>query len=237
MDGGHSILLSYAAIKVITDRYSPEIIILEFTPSNIVRYAGDYDRLEILLPYYRAYPGIRDIIQLRGPLEKYKLLSAIYPFNSNIIDIIRFNTTGFAGRILDYNGYVPLKEKRMKTGKQKTTSGVATQSVVDTNKVNALKNIIRICREKNISLFIFNSPTYHNVNEIQSPPSPEAELALEIILKNKVNYVDFSSDPLYAGHLDWYRDQLHLNENGASKYSQQIGELINKNKTAITDLH
>ena len=110
LDGGHSIILPDAELKVITERYSPKIVILEFSPTGIVHYDGDYDRLSVLLPYYQDYPEIRSFLQLRGPFEKIKLMSSIYPFNSDIINIIGFNTNTRAARRHDFEGYIPLNE-------------------------------------------------------------------------------------------------------------------------------
>ena len=229
-DGGHSILLPYAQMKVITERYSPKIIILEFHPNSIVHYPNDYDRLSILLPYYKEYPELRPFILLRSPLERVKLMSAIYPFNSklntNLMNIIRFYTSMPAIKKQDYEGYIPIKDKVMNIGMLKPEPEIATQSVVDPNMVNALKNIIRLCKEKNISLFIVSSPTFHTVNEKQSPPSSASKLSLEIIRKENATYLDFSYDPLFIGKLEWFVDQNHLNDKGAKLFTSMLAERL-----------
>jgi len=225
-DGGHCIIFPYAQIKIITERYSPKIIILEF--SGVFNYPGAYDRLSILLPYYKEYPEIRSLIQLRSRFERIKLISSIYPFNSNVIDIIRFHTNIPE----DFDGYIPLK-KMLNIDLLKPEPEIVRKSeiktqVADTNMVNALENIIRICKRKNISLFIIISPTFHSVNEKQGPLSPAAELALDIIHRNQVNYLDFSSDPVFAGHSEWFADIFHLNEEGAKVFSNMVTDSITK---------
>jgi len=223
-DGGHSILMQYAQILAILDRYSPKIIVLEFSPNTIVRYPGDYDRLSILLPYYAEYPQLRPIILLKSPYERVKLLSAIYPYNSNVINIVRFNIDFFAAREKDFDGYIPLEGEMsyvmLKPDQEKPVNKKHT--VVDSNKVDALKKIISICREKDISLFIISSPIFHTVIEKQIPRSSVAEISLEILRLNKVNYIDFSSDPTFAGHFEWFKDIAHLNENGAKVFSNMV---------------
>lgn len=228
-NGGHSILLQYAQIKILTERYSPKMIILDFHPDRIAEVPGDYDRLSILLPYYKEYPELRPLILLRSPYEKIKLMSAIYPFNSNIIDIIRYNTNTRAARRLDFEGYVPL-EGVMNVNMLKPGTGSTTQPVptADTNMINALENIISLCKEKNIPLFIISSPLFHTVNEKPNPPSPAAKLSLEIINRNKVNYIDFSFDPKFAGHLEWFYDIQHINTEGSKIYSNMIADTLRK---------
>jgi hypothetical protein len=237
IDGGHSILLPYAQIKVITERYLPKIIILEFKPTGVVHYEGDYDRLSVLLPYYDEYPELRKLILLRSPAEKIKLFSAIYPFNSDIIDILRFNTNYRSITKYDFNGYIPLKSDALNIGKSKTQPQKQVQSIVDTNMIIALKNIISLCKEKNITLYILNSPSFHNLNEIQSPPSPIAKMTLDIIYQNKVNFLDFSFDTNFIGKVDLFKDMEHLNDKGATKYSLIIADILKKNNAGKTNLH
>lgn len=225
-DGGHSIIFPYAQIKIITERYTPKIIILEF--SGVNNFPGAYDRLSILLPYYKEYPEIRSLVQLRSPFEKIKLASSIYPFNSNVIDIIRFHTNIPD----DFDGYIPLK-KMLNIDLLKPEPEIVRQSeiraqVADSNMVNALKNIISLCKNKNISLFIITSPNFHQVNDKQSPQSPATEIALDIIHRNQVNYFDFSFDPVFAGHSEWFADKVHLNEEGAKVFSNMVTDSIRK---------
>jgi hypothetical protein len=226
-DGGHCILLSYAQIKVITERYSPKIIIVELSPDGITHYERDYERLSILLPYYKEYPEIRPLILLRSIVEKIKLISAIYPFNSDIINIIRYNTNTHAARKQDIEGFIPL-EGVMSADILRSVNKIEAQPVpvVDTNMVNALKNIIRLCKAKSISLFIINSPDFHTLNEKQVPPSSAAQLTLEIIRRNNVNYIDFSFDSAFAGHREWFKDRGHLNNDGAKIFSTLLARKI-----------
>jgi hypothetical protein len=223
-DGGHSILLSYAQIKVITERYSPKIIILEFHPDNIVHYPGDYDRLSILLPYYNKYPDLRPIIKLRSPYERVKLILATYPFNSNIINIIKFNINTYADGRNDIEGYVPLKGKIVKIETLKTEPEALSEP--DTNKIIALKKIISLCKEKEIALFIITSPVYHSINDIRPAKSLAATKVYEILNHEKVFYYDFSFNSTFIGHMEWFKDKAHLNDDGAKIFTSYLAEMI-----------
>ena len=82
---------------------------------------------------------------------------------------------------------------------------------------------------KNISLFVVSSPIFHTINEKQSPPSSAAELSLEIIHHEKINYHDFSYDPVFARRIDLFMDKVHLNAKGATLFYEMIAGWI-KNK-------
>lgn len=225
-DGGHSIIMQYAQIKAITKRYSPKIILLDFYPNSIVRYPGDYDRLSILLPYYSVYPDLRPLIQLRGPYEKIKLLSAIYPFNSNVINIIRFNTSTRAARKRDFEGYIPLPGTIMNDDVLKQKAVNVLQSDVDSNMVSALKNIISLCKEKNISLIIVSSPIFPTQDERKLSSTRSAKLSLTIMSRENIKYHDCTFDPIFAGRKDLFKDKFHLNEKGATIFSEEMAEWI-----------
>jgi hypothetical protein len=232
IDGGVSLIMSYAIIKVITKRYSPKIIFLEYNADHTLG-PGFYDKLSILLPYYDEYPEIRPIVLLRGPYERIKLMSAIYPFNSNILSIIRFNSNTLAAKKQGFNGFVPCKndppdieflKKEIKMEKEEINNSKA-----DTNVLIALKNIIQICQEKNILLFIVNSPFFHLADEEQIPPSESTKLSFDIMNQNKVNYLDFSYDTTYKNHLEWFNDRIHLSEDGAKVFSNRLMHIVKNN--------
>ena len=229
-DGGHSILLSFAQIKIVLERYSPKIIILEFSLSGIGYYSGLYDRLSILLPYYRKYPELRPLIQLKSPFESTKLLSWIYPFNSNLINIIRFNTNYHKERKQDYDGYVPLKGRCTIDMLKSMHQGVAP-SIVDNNLVNALENIIYLCKAKGVMLFIVNSPWFTSINERKIPLSTTEKMTLQIINRNQVNHMNFSSDSTFIGHFELFDDLAHLNDDGAKKFSNMLVDSLKSRKT------
>ena len=230
-DGGHSILLQYAQIKILTERYSPKIIILEFDPENIIFNSSAYDKLSILLPYYTEYPVLQNTILLRGPFENIKLFSAIYPFNSNLINIIRYNTKGTYAIKKDFNGYIPLTQV-MTIDNYKPETDKPQFKVVDTNMVNALKSIIEICKEKEITLLIVNSPVYHTIHKAHSGITTVANVSLEIMKQENVKFLDFSTDTAFAGNIFLFKDNGHLNIVGATKFTSKIANWIkNRRKT------
>jgi hypothetical protein len=234
VDGGHSIILPYAQIKVITKRYLPKVIIIELDPNQLVHYLQDYDRLSILLPYYAEFPELRSVIEIRGPFEKVKLLSAIYPFNSGIINSIRLFLNIKTENIKDYNGYFPILNREMNASMGKGESEYSTNAIIDSNMVDALKSIICICKEKNITLIVVNSPIYHDTNYVKRTLTPAGRLALDILNQNKIKYYDFTYDTTFSGHMEWFADINHLNEHGAKIFTNLVADkIINDNTSAF----
>jgi lysophospholipase L1-like esterase len=169
---------------------------------------------------------------LRGPFEKIKLLSAIYPYNSNILNIIGFNTKAAVLRN-SFDGFVPLNEI-MNENMLKEDPPVINQiipgknSAVDPNMISSLENIIHICKDKNINLFIVNSPVFHKINEINDQFPEITKISMNIIHYNNVNFWDFSDDPAFAGHIELFADKAHLNATGAKIFSNMVVARLSK---------
>jgi hypothetical protein len=128
--------------------------------------------------------------------------------------------------IQDYDGYVPIKDGVMTAGMAKAEPGFVTNSIIDTNMVDALKGIIRICKEKNITLYVVNSPIYHGINDAKRSLTPAGKLAIDILKENNVKYYDFTYDTAFAGHMEWFGDVNHLNDNGAKIFTNLVADKI-----------
>lgn len=234
-DGGHSILLPDAQLKIILKRYTPKIVLLEFEPCSVKLYNGDYERLSILLPYLEKYPELLPLIIQRSPFERIKLISAIYPFNSHIINLIRFNTNTHSARKRDNEGYVPLTGKELNFDLINKSSNLLqnendVNQIADTNKLNALKNIIYLCQQHYIKLIIINSPVFHYKNDKPWEISLACKQALKILQDEKVEFLDFTRDPDFADRLDLFADVGHLNDKGAKVFTSKLSCLIKNNE-------
>ena len=133
------------------------MIILDIRPEDLAYNAYEYDRLSLLLPYYQTHPETAEIVNLKGPFEKIKLVSAIYPYNSMIFRIVMGNLEYNKKREMDDNGYVPffhtMQYERIDT----------LQSAIlpaDEHKIDALSDIISVCQQKNIDLIFVFSPLW-----------------------------------------------------------------------------
>jgi hypothetical protein len=105
--GGAFIEYHEAVLEAVLTRYSPRLIVLDFSSNEFRKDKKRLQALSLLLPYYRHHPEIRAIIQSRGLTERLKMASHIYPFNSEIIHQILWNIFYDAGYI---QLKVPIKE-------------------------------------------------------------------------------------------------------------------------------
>jgi hypothetical protein len=187
---------------------------LDIVPDELQISDESYDRLAFLEPYYKSHEEIRPIVELRGPFERYKLLSSVYPFNSDLVLI--------AGGNLDY-----IKEKYSDQEGYKPEVGTWTKSIrtinphtypIDSKKLLYYKLFIQDCKKAGIKLFLAYSPTYGKFTN----PDYTVSILKKVAEDEKLGFADFSNNTAFINHPELYRDPLHLNGNGAEIYTPMI---------------
>ena len=101
---GNGTFYQLALLKTILKRYTPKIIVFDYS-SVFVKGAEEYDQMASLLPYYRTHKEIQPLVEMKSPFEKIKLLSEIYPFNSQLLTISVGNLKMNKKRVADDKGY------------------------------------------------------------------------------------------------------------------------------------
>jgi hypothetical protein len=215
---GNFLLYNYAVFKTIVKRFTPKIVIFDINPEELYYDAESYERLSSLLPYYRNHPEIRDIVNMKSPFEKFKLISSIYPFNSSFLTIVIGNMEENKQRKSERKGYIPLYNLLIDTT-LKTTQTL--EGTIDINKVNAIKDIMKYCLNHNINLVFIQSPIYGIVE------SPKTINTIEQMAKmNHVIFWNFSNDADFLSTPKYFQDQFHLNEIGANWFSKIVVKKI-----------
>jgi hypothetical protein len=216
---GNPVFYHYAVLKCILKRYTPKIIVMDFTGEEFRKDQQSYDRMASLLPYYKKHPEIRSIIELRSPYEKIKLLSSIYPYNSAMFTIAVGNAEFNKKRRGDIKGYVPL------TGvwnEPIITDNTQSHYEVDSNKVNAYTSFIKDCINAGTRLYIVCSPYYFKTTQTDI----SFALARDIAEKNKIPFFNFFKDSAFTSNHTLFSDMVHLNDDGARVFSNKVIDRI-----------
>ena len=223
---GEPIFYYYGLLTGILKRYAPRIIILDVENSVFRKIQDSYDRLSILLPFYKTHPEMRSVIEIKSKFEKLKLQSKIYPFNSMLFKIAIGNTEFNKKRSEDIKGYVPL------TGALdeaiRTVDLSRNTYSIDSNKVKFLRAFIKDCQNANIKLYLVCSPYFmHTVGTDSS-----MVIAKEIAKENNIDFIDYSKDEIFLGNSKLFDDTVHVNVTGSEIFSNKLADTIlfkNKN--------
>lgn len=216
---GEPVFYHYAILKGVLKRYKPTMVLLSFDAGNFSKNQESYDRLSVLLPYYSNHPEIRSIVALKGPFEKLKLLSNIYPYNSLLLSTISGNMEGSKIKYYHSNGFVPL-EKTFKGPLQ--TFDYTKEAELDTAKINIFKSFLQDCINSNIQLFIFCPP--YMINPIGTDHSIIA--GKRIAEEYHIKFFDYSRDTFFTNKSHLFADFRHLNNSGVELFSYSVGERI-----------
>jgi hypothetical protein len=214
---GTGIFYHKAVLKSVLKRYSPKVIILDYVGS-FAKSENEYDKLSSLLPYYKTHKEIQEIVELKGPYERIKLMSEIYPYNSEILTIAIGNLEINKKRKPDNKGYIPLYKKW-----QAKIDSIDTFSTyeIDSNMIEAFKDFLNIAKKSGANFFVVYSPVFQKIKKKQ-----EIEICKDMCNKENIIFWDFSNDTLFLNNSHFFQDVLHLNHNGANVFSNLIVKKI-----------
>jgi hypothetical protein len=213
---GQFIFYQTALLKSLLSRHTPKQIILDFAGTFEFRQK-DYDGLSSLLPYYSSHKELRDIVLMKSPFERCKLLSQIYPFNSLLTTIIvgnlKYNKTRPNNKNA-YNGYVPLSGS---WNNELDSIDTSAKYNIDTNKYDIFEEFITIVKQNNIPLLVVYSPVYYLYDFKYSK-----DICIEICKNNDITFVDYSKDVEFLNNKELFRDRTHLNYKGAQQLTLKV---------------
>ena len=224
--GRDAMALNYveAILRAITSRYKPKLLLLDLTP-YMININADEDRLlGALLPYYEDHAEIRPIFSKRGKLERVKMLSQIYPFNSTILVSIKHNLVNSHSQ----SGFVPLFKTITDREIEivESASNVNRKPVADVpfhqGNIEALYRIIRIAKDHGIPLVIIVSPFF----SVESDRIVYIRKYASIAREQGVLFLDFSADPDFLKVRRLFADKDHLNREGAESFSRKLVNVL-----------
>jgi len=214
---GTQILYHYAVLESVLKRYTPKIIILDISFKDVLETDDNYDWLSSLLPYYKKHPEIRPVVDLKSYFEKYKLLSASYPFNSAILTIAKSN--GMTSNDEGKKGYLPLE----KEWKGPLTAEIHKRpEQIDSIKLKYFEKFIGDCKKANITLYVMLSPVYIRFDK----PSISLAAISEVCEHYKVPFYDYTTCAEFLNNPSLFQDRSHMNDKGATIYSEKVAKEI-----------
>jgi hypothetical protein len=219
---GMGIFYSYSVLKATLKRYKPRLIIYDLAPNIIVDNIA-YERNNILLPYCHIDQEILKIITLKNKFENVKLLSRIYPYNSQFFFIVRgLFPIGSTKNDSINKGYHGLYNTTNTPIKKRPAEDY---SKIDTNQLFYFKKFVSEIRRNKIQLLVVVSPMYYvDVNE-------DPIIEKYKVLCNSYNYAlwDYSHDCRFHEKNEYFYDQLHLNSKGSEVFSLLLVTELKKN--------
>lgn len=206
---GNGIILMYGRFKMMTERYTPKIIIYDVC-SSFDLLEGDNHKYLGSLRYYYDRHGIDSIFWEVDKIERYKMMSNFYRYNSVWLQLFSDNIHPLQS---DAKGYRP-KDKRMEYTPELAAKNEAVEYKYDSHKLAFLEALINDCKTKGIKLVFSLSPMYN-------APDDEVFRPLKMLSKKyNVPLINHYCDRQFAGYNEYFYDSVHMNRTGATKFSK-----------------
>ncbi len=213
-EDGMGIILSFSRLNAVLKRYTPKVIVYDI---EIAYDLAKDDNAKYLGKLNMFYPD-SDLEQVYNDVsatEKYKMISHLYRYNSQLADI-------FIQRISSYPEYARDATYYPQSG-QLTYMPEAPRPYevdIDSLKVKYLNLLISKCEEKNIQLFFAVSPKFQIRHDL------ELSFLKEISVQRSVPLLSHYNDTTFTNHKELFVDPVHLNSEGSCQYTRVISSEI-----------
>ena len=203
------VMLSYARYQTICRRYHPKMVICDIMPSSDLLKGDNHKYLKWLRTYY-DYDGMSEIFASIDSTEKYKMLSQMYRYNTNFVQLITENIHPVQAQSL--KGFRP-NNKIMDTMKISKKNNVANKEInYDSLKLSYLRKMI--LESKDTKIIFAMSPVYAGYDTTILRPIKQ------ICAEYDIPFLDFSNDSIFLYNNDFFCDGWHLNSKGADEYTK-----------------
>ena len=216
-EDGMGVFLMYARYKAIRQRYIPRLVIYEILPEYDLLLEKDNLRYLKFLRPYTTVPAVDSIVHNISPVERYKLMSEMFRYNSVFLDIISQRYSKAPKKACDYT-YSPLDGKMNYEPPKSSNDQVLTDSL----KLFCLEKLITNGLSDGTRLVFTASPIYKPVSDVAFTPLKELCSNYQIPFINYYCNKDLCDNPAY------FADGGHLNRSGAELVTSIIASDIKK---------
>ena len=214
-EDGNGIILCYGFLKMITQRYSPKLIIYDVSGFDI--YEDDNSKyLDLMKPYYHE-PGIDTIFWAVNAKSRIMMMSNLYRYNTTCLRVLG----NFIHPMLNYpKGYSAL----YKTMDYEPVIKEQVPKTVDSLKVEYFEKFIQLAQGKEIQLVCCVSPTY------KAPLNDDYYVPIKQLCNNYgIPFLYLNADSRFINEKEYFEDRVHLNDKGAHLYTSLLIPALKEN--------
>lgn len=216
---GNGVILNEARYQLILQRYKPKVLVYDIHPEFDLLVKGDNHKYFKYLKAYYDRTGIPEVFESVDDTEKYKMLSQMYRYNSNCIQIISDYIHPLADKGI--NGFRPINEE-LDTMKVRKGAIEHQIPIFDSLKISYIKKMVNESIDTKIVFVV--SPLWNGADT--TPYQPLRDICKE---KN-ILFLDFSNDSKYVHNNMYFRDGSHLNARGADEFTKDFIVELKKHK-------
>lgn len=209
---GNGIILMYGRYRLLSERYTPKMIIydvctsFDLMPDDNSKYLGG-------LRYFYGEPAVDTIFWDVDPKERYKMLSSCYRYNSQWLQLISDNIHPLQ---TDDKGYRPMDKELLY--EPKVSKSAPEDIQYDSLKLAYLEKLVVACQQRGTKLIFAVSPSYGQTDDAIYNPLKDICTAYNVPLLN--HYCDSN----FVFDKSLFYDSWHMNRKGATIYTKKLVE-------------
>lgn len=210
---GNGIIMQYGRWKMISERYTPKMVIYDVTPDFDLAVNDNMAYIDRLKPFCDD-KEVKNYVANIFPMERLKLTSKMYCYNYKFIEML----SDCLRSENDDRGYFPEYGQVRPEAEAKLNDSKPRQIHLDTVKLQYLEALAKECREKNVKLVFCVSPWLQGGNIYSEETfAPVAEIAN----RNGATFEYFNAGRLFDND-KLFKDSYHLNDEGARVFTAEL---------------
>ena len=221
---GEGIIMFYGWWNVIKERHHPKMILYELTPEYDI-YQGDNTKHLGWLKSIYDNPSVREEFNEIDRLEKYKMISYLYRYNSRFHQVL----IDFFHPIHRINkGFLPvfrdldtLQVRVVGRSKGEVKSEIPR---ADSLKIHYFERLFESLG--NTKIVFFSSPTWYKKDNITNE---SVDYFLKILSEHNCDFYDYSHDSSFVHQDSLFYDGAHMNYRGANYYTNRVIKILRDN--------
>lgn len=211
---GNGIILQYGRWKMISERYTPKLIIYDITADFDLKENDNMAYVDRLKPFCKD-ATVRDYVAAIFPMERLKLLSCMYRFNYKFLEMA--SDCLHRGDYMNDAGYLPLNGYiREEIINREQSEKLATMDY-DKVKLCYLEQLIKEANEKGTKVIFAISPYWEGGSYSTETYSQVRNLAE----KYGVPFYEYIDSDICLDPEN-FEDSHHLNDKGAKEFTKDI---------------
>lgn len=205
---GNGIVYLYSRLLWMTERYTPKVLVYDIQSGFDVAEGDNTKYLGWQKRFYDE-PGVSDVFSMVNKFEIIKMYSQLYRYNESFVQMIMDNIHPVQD--VEYGGYRPHHSVMTYKPQIVEPNQITTWDPV---KKECMLRLIGLCKDKGIRLVFAYSPSYGGVH----PPCDD--IVKKLAEDNNIILIDHYRDPNFCMTNDYFYDSVHMNDSGATAYSQ-----------------
>lgn len=211
---GNGIILQYGRWKMISERYTPKLIIYDINAGFDLAENDNMTYVDRLKPYCND-TSVKNYVAAIFPMERLKLFSCMYRFNYKFLEMA--SDCLHKGDYKKDAGYIPLYGHiREEIVNREPPEKLATMDY-DNVKLYYMEQLVKEAKDKGTKVVFVLSPSWEGGTYLS-----EAFVGVKnIASKYDIPFYEYIDSEI-GEEPDYFEDSHHLNDKGAKEFTKDI---------------